>query len=240
MDNKQQIYDAGSDVEKVLEALSLRRVNLTLLGAYRCCPYIVDLASLFLNDSREIEAYKNLPKPEQTERERPLYYIASDFNDEMRRLIEVLNVRLSKGAKIAIIVRKNKQIYGLANALREAGIEVEDKAKIDFDNSTPKLLTFEGSKGLTFDTVLMPRLVKSSFTKVAESRIDKLIFVGITRAMKWVYMSCYDSENFENLNRLNKTENRKFLTIQKSGETPIVKNYSPPIREDNEDLLDLL
>ena len=38
MDHKQQIYDEGCGETEIIRALGLRRSNLTLLDAFRCCP----------------------------------------------------------------------------------------------------------------------------------------------------------------------------------------------------------
>ncbi|MBE9569861.1 MAG: AAA family ATPase, partial [Proteobacteria bacterium] len=41
MDHNQQIYDQRPEENEILKILGLRRRNVALLGAYRCCPYIV-------------------------------------------------------------------------------------------------------------------------------------------------------------------------------------------------------
>jgi superfamily I DNA/RNA helicase len=44
-------------------------------------------------------------------------------------------------------------------------------------------------KGLTFDCVLMPKLVEKNFKRVPAEIRKRLLLVGITRATKWVYFS---------------------------------------------------
>ena len=57
MDHKQQLYETGADESGFLEALGLRRRNLNLLEAYRCSPYIVQVAAQFIRDPTERDAF---------------------------------------------------------------------------------------------------------------------------------------------------------------------------------------
>ncbi len=50
-------------------------------------------------------------------------------------------------------------------------------------------MAYHSAKGLTFDSVLMPRLVSSSFLRVTADRLERLVFVALTRAAKWAYFS---------------------------------------------------
>jgi len=82
---------------------------------------------------------------------------------------------------VAILLPQKRQVFGFAKGIREAGLEVETPEKMDFQNDIPKIMTYYGAKGLTFDTVMLPRLVRSSFPRISDSRIMRLLFVGITR-----------------------------------------------------------
>lgn len=53
MDHKQQIYETGSSEAEVVSALGLRRSSMALLDAFRCCPYIVQVAAEFVPDPSE-------------------------------------------------------------------------------------------------------------------------------------------------------------------------------------------
>ena len=134
--------------------------------------------------------------------------------DEHRRLIEILKVRLAKGEKIAKLLAQKRQVYGFANGLREAGLEVETPAAFNFATDLPKTMPFHSAKGLTFETVLMPRLVPKSFAQLSESRIERLLFVGITRATKWVYMSTTGNSRFPPLEKLVAAASKGCLTVQ--------------------------
>ena len=169
MDHKQQIYDNGTDEVNILAKLGLKRRNVSLLDAFRCCPYIVKVASELIPDSEGRQAYINQGRMPQAEREKPLLYLARNFDDEFARLVEVLKTRILKGDSIVILVPWTKLIYGFAKGLSELGIETETQDGTDFSTDLPKLLTYQSAKGLTFDTVLMPRLVKRYFKNVAPS-----------------------------------------------------------------------
>jgi superfamily I DNA/RNA helicase len=216
VDQKQQIYDHGSTDEEIVRTLGLKRSNLTLLDAFRCCPYIVQVAAEFISEAAERAAFLNQARTAQTELQTPLFYEAEDFDDEKERLIEIIRERQVVDRSIAILFHLKKQVWGFAKALREAGLEVEtwdrrDGSVLDFASGLPKVLTLHSAKGLTFDTVIMPRLVEMSFRRVSDARREKLLYVGITRATKWVYLSTVDGDAISELARL-----RELSTLQPS------------------------
>jgi hypothetical protein len=94
---------------------------------------------------------------------------------------------------------------------------------------------------LTFDTVLLPRLVRSSFPRISDSRIMRLLFVGITRASKWVYMSSRQEGIIPALEKLMPLERTGMLTIQR-GAGPKVQPAAGEIpgSAETDDLLDLI
>ena len=165
IDHKQQIYDTGSSETEILSKLKLRKRNITLLDAFRCCPYIVTLAAELISDPEEKEFYINQARTLQTEKETPLLYIAANFEEERQRLIGILRARQSKGEKIAILMPQKRQVYGFAESIRGAGLEIETPENMDFTNAIPKIMPYHSAKGLTFDSVLLPRLVGGSFPR---------------------------------------------------------------------------
>jgi hypothetical protein len=227
MDHKQQIYDGGSDEAQILKSLGLKKRNISLLEAYRCSPYIVHIASSFIVSPEERENYIRQTKVPQSEKETPLFYIARDFEDEKRRLVEIVKARQAKGERIAILFGTQRQVAGFAMGLRELGLEVEipsrrsnDEEGIDFNSDLPKLMPFHSAKGLTFDTVLMPRIVPRSFGQFSAERIERLLFVGVTRATKWLYFSSNDVESLPFLGRLQSLAKAGHLSIQKFDSEP--------------------
>ncbi len=234
MDHKQQLYQNGADEQGILQALGLKRCNLTLLQAYRCSPYIVQVAASFVRDPTERENFIRQHPLVTTAKQMPLLYFARDAADERDRLIEMVRNRIDKNDRMAILFPTKRQVYGYAQALRAAGLEVEVPAKpgakktpktrkssggnellsIDFTTPLPKLMPYPSAKGLTFDTVLMPRLVAGFFEHLTPDQLERWLFVGITRATRWVYFSTINDNRFMFLERFQELERKKQLVIK--------------------------
>lgn len=248
IDHKQKIYENAADEIEILKRLGLKKRNMTLLDSYRCSPYIVQLASQYISDVQDRQDYINQARTYQTERETPLLYYAANFDDEKKRLIEIIKSRQLNGDRIGILLPQKRQVHGFAKGLKEAGLEIEqmdskDEGEMDFNNEVPKILTYHSAKGLTFDTILMPRLLSESFVNRSERNIEHLLFVGITRAVKWVYMSTNISKPLPALEKLFSLADQKIIRVQKEKEIEIensliVTNLST--ETDQEDLLDLI
>jgi len=222
MDHKQQLFPNGADEQVVLQALGLKRHNLTLLQAYRCSPYIVQVAASFVRDPTEREHFVRQHSLVTAAKQTPLLYFARDANDEKDHLIDMVRNRMDKNDRMAILFPTKRQVYGYALALREAGLEVEvpdvprgrkSLPVIDFSTPLPKLMPYPSVKGLTFDTVLMPRLVARHFEQLTQEQLERWIFVGITRATKWIYFSTLNNNNFLFLKRFQELEGKQQITI---------------------------
>jgi len=224
IDNKQQIYEAGSAEAEILERLGLRRRNVNLIDAFRVCPYLVEVAAQLIRDSAEREAFRQQKRTVQTERQTPLVYFANDFEDEKRMLVQVVRERQLMNDRVAILFPQNRQVFGFAQGLTEAGIEVEvpkqhgGSATLpahDFTSNRPKLMSYHSAKGLTFDSVLMPRLLDSSFRRVSAERLERLVFVALTRATKWAYLSTNAAEPPSFLARLLSLEAGRQISVKR-------------------------
>jgi len=248
LDNKQQIYDNGSTESGILHKLGIRKRNINLIDAFRVCPYLVDVAAHLIPDSAEREAFRNQTRQPQVERQTPLVYFARNFEDEKQRLYQVIRERQLKNESIAILLPQNRQVFGFAKGLQEVGIEAEVPAKggnqtlptHDFSTSRPKLMSFYGAKGLTFDSVIMPRLVPNSFANVRPERIERLLFVAITRATKW----CYFSTALDNPlplieEKLVPLAESRIITLQEGG-TATATTGATPVHDTEERDLDFL
>lgn len=243
MDHKQQIYDHGTDEERILRALGLKRRNMSLLAAFRCCPYVASVASELIDDPDDKAAYLKQNRIPQTSGEKPLVYIARDFNDEMERLVAVTRSRVLMGDTVAVVLPHNRQVASVAKRLRQAGIEVEAQTSknVNFETDLPKVLTYHGVKGLTFDSVLMPRLVERSFRGFPEDISQRMVFVGITRAIDWVYLSATAGWEMHAIRRLCSLDGAGSLVVQRG--TKVARAHRNRTEEEDSgdiDVIDLL
>lgn len=86
--------------------------------------------------------------------------------------------------------------------------------------------------------MLLPRLAPGSFPKMSNSRIDHLLFVAISRATKWVYMSTTRDAGFAPLDRFQSPGPIDYLTIQRGNSA---RRFEPATEQTGpDDLLDLL
>lgn len=233
-----------SYIKSALELLNLPESCVsTFPDAFRCSPYIVKLGACFIENEDDRDAYIRQSRTEQGERETPLLYYAANFDDEKQKLIELLRIRLAKNEKIGILVPQNRQVFGFAKGLISAGFNVEWSAKpgegsYNFNSHLPKILTFHSAKGLTFDTIIIPRLVNKSFQRFNEQEITRLLFVGITRAEKWVALLSNKKNGLPQLYKLNALAQQVFLTIQENQK--LLKLHEEQKEIDDNKLLDLL
>lgn len=260
MDPKQKLYERDAEELGVAAVLGLPRRNSILLEAFRCSPFIVQAGAAFIRDEVERRQFiAQNPPIEKGERQSPLLYLASDESDELAHLIEVIRTRIDRNERIAILLPTVHLTYVYAYALRDAGLEVEvnqtphrravDLPDIDFASGSPKLMAFPSSKGLTFDTVLMPRWDKKAIPRFATKRLERWLFVGITRATRWIYLSTTDGEETLFLRQFRELQQREQMTIQLSKIPPAEENVQPVAktapkdevdrREEEEDLSEL-
>lgn len=223
-DRKQQIYDNGSEEEEIARAFGVRSRSVTLLDGFRCSPYIAALAAVLAGSAQEQAALRAQVRTASGERETPLLHYAASFEAERERLFEILRTRLTVGDNIGILLPQKRQVFGFAKGLQDAGFDVEAQRDsgfrggslpaLDFASDNPKILTYHSAKGLTFDSVLIPRLVRSSFASVKEARVQRMLFVAITRATKWVYLSTSTHEAFRPVELLVPLKAERALEIQ--------------------------
>jgi len=221
MDGKQQLYEGRMTEPEALQCLGLSHHNTALLAAFRCNPMVTELAAQFIPDQTTRQEFMRQASNREMARSRPLFFVADSFADEVAHLIETVRLRLSYGDSIAVLFPQQRQVHGLARGFREAGIDVEVQqrdAPLDFSTPTPKLMTYHQAKGLTFDSVFLPRLNQSSFPGKLGERIGHLCFVGVSRAVKWVYMSGTNQALIASMRELGQDTSRPFLETQLSSE----------------------
>ncbi len=156
-------------------------------------------------------------------KELPLCFIARKHDEEMDRLEEVIRQRQSMNERIGIIVAKNDQVHGYEKAMKQRGIDIEKAvpprrpgaaADYDFGNKVPKIATYHSAKGLTFDSVLLPKLTTNSFDRFDHNGLrERILFVGIARATQWVYLSTTKGMEIKEFFLLEEAAAKKHLTI---------------------------
>ena len=235
-DHNQQIYDGGSDEGEILSTLGLKRRQVALLETFRCCPYITQMAALFIPDEKRRAAYLQQTKTAQTDIETPLLYQAAGFDGEKQMLVEMLKLRIQKGERVAILLPLKRQVFKFAQELRKAGFEIDTQDDLNFASDTPKVITYHSAKGLTFDSVLLPRLTPKSFPASSPERIERLLFVALTRATRWVFLST--DGMLPHLQRLEPLVNEGQITVR----TPsgVSAPQSVAKKQEADDLLDAL
>jgi superfamily I DNA/RNA helicase len=188
-DARQQIFEGGASVDEMQRHLGLSGLAASLLPAYRNSPDIANLATYFGN------AYEGINYLAM-ERQKPCLYVARDWDDEIDHLAEVLRERRLMNNRCGIIVPTIRDLYSVATKLGERGVEVHKAVPLrrggtppDFDSLTPVIASYHSAKGLTFDCVLLPKLVENNFSKVKGEFRKRLLLVGITRATQWAYLS---------------------------------------------------
>ena len=98
--------------------------------------------------------------------------------------------------------------------------EIAGKVNVtcSFNNLVPKIATFFMAKGLTFDSVLLPRLTANAYDWTRREQLKRMMFVGIARATQWVYLSTVKGTEFGEMAVLREAAEKGHLAIQESGE----------------------
>lgn len=210
MDDKQQLYDEGLAEEGVLSVLGLKRHNVSLVSAFRCNPMVTGLAAHFLENEAKRGEFRQQARNAVGDRQKPILLIAADFDDEKQRIAELIRTRLARQEAVCILFPQRRMVFGYATGLTDLGIDVvtDSREGIDFGDPRPKVLTYHEAKGLTFDSVFLPRLDTRAFTERLLSRMLPMMFVGVSRAVKWVCLST--------------TEGRMIPLVQQIADGPVV------------------
>lgn len=244
-DPKQSLYREPEEHD-ALRTLGTRPAEFDLRATYRACPYVVDLACEFIADEEERAAFRLQAATVQTERQTPLLYLATDEDDEQRRLVEVLRERLLRNERVAILFPTFVQVGQFADFLRAQGILTDRQTQsdkqgrrsaIDFTSGRPVVLTYHSAKGLTFDAILMPGVTKSAI-RARHTAARRMLFVATTRAVHWVYLSSLEKScNPAVRAAMESLRTRRRATIQTKAELP--RHPLPPPRPKPGDWTDI-
>jgi superfamily I DNA/RNA helicase len=240
-DPLQKIFEDGAPEVHILGALGIPRRNATLLAAYRNSPCVAGLASCFIDDPLQRRLYLAQRSTEQQVRELPLCFEASSIAAELDRLAEIIGRRLILNERIGIIVPTKRQVHGVSKGLDERGVAVQkaihpdalsvDDQPLNFGSPVPKISTYHSAKGLTFDSVLMPRLVDRSFPWVHGAARHRMLFVGISRATQWAYVSTVKGDEFSEMELIRRAQAEGRITLQETcglpPSMPLFGGYQP-------------
>jgi superfamily I DNA/RNA helicase len=235
-DARQQIFEGGLGEAEILTALGVAQQTASLLPAYRNSPDVAKLASYFGN---HFDGLNYTAK----DRQKPCFYVAADWDDEIDQMAAIIREQMRLNHKVCIIVPTNRDLYGVATRLGERGVPVEKATPprrgapaADFNTLTPKIATYHSAKGLTFDCVILPKLVENNFQRVQGPRRHRLLLVGITRATQWVYLSTVRGYEFKEVALLREAEAKGdlfVLTSAKSASAPPPPPAEEPVPEDS-------
>jgi len=234
-DPTQRLYSDGATMGDAVKGLGLRRESQVLLQNLRNAPAVARAAACFLPPN-EAEVYlRTRAVPDSSAFRVPLLYEAKNGTDEINRLIEITKGEINQGKRVGILLPTNDMVKGIAKAYEEKGVEVETvlargDIKEDFNVLTPKVLTVHSAKGLTFDTVLIPRIVESKYGWARN--VDKMLFVAATRALEWVYFGTVARDMCDELKRLLPLEDEGQLEIH----TPETVIKPDPTQNDGDDM----
>ena len=227
-DPQQKIFEDGAEAGFIFDRLHVTMPQITILGAFRNAVYVAELAAHFIEDSQKRAQFLAQVSAAQRVKERPLCYVADSFDRELDRLAEVVRSRQVMNERIGIIVPTNRLLHDIAEGLAERGVTVEKAAtkekagKIEvtcsFTNLVPKIATFFMAKGLTFDSVLLPRLTAKAYDWTRREQLKRMMFVGIARATQWVYLSTVKGTEFDEMAVLKEAAGQGHLTMQGAGE----------------------
>ena len=76
--------------------------------------------------------------------------------------------------------------------------------------------------------MLLPRLVPRSFERVTEERVKRLLFVAMTRALKWLYFSTNSGHELPALEPLQTLAGSK-ITVQTSSDRLDTARLADPL-----------
>lgn len=231
-DSRQQLYPGCSDLAQICGALCIQGQSMDFLSGRRNSPSIGKLASYF---GQKFEASNH-----EVDRETPTYWVANDWDDEINAIAEVLRERRLMNHKCAVIVPTKMDVYSILKKLKALGVEIEAAmpsktggGAVDFDSTVPKISTYHSAKGLTFDSVILPKLVRRNWDKFNPQFRKNMLLVGITRATQWVYLSSVKGYEME--------ENATLLKALENGDL-FMKNskIKPPVTlpPDDDDKID--
>lgn len=187
MDTKQQMYAGRVNMTTASEALGIPKQASQLLASYRCTALIRDIASELLQSTEDAKNFRGYQLYGINAVEKPVYVESKDTDEEWDVFAELIKERALLGQTCAILLPTTNAVYAAKRELDKRNVSVSTRSDADFTDLKPELLTFHSAKGLTVDAVFMPGMTESFFSTMRKfGGVSTLLFVGLTRAARWV------------------------------------------------------
>jgi superfamily I DNA/RNA helicase len=218
-DSTQKLYAEGTDVTDAASALGISRGAITLAESLRSSFGVARLAAQFLPDTqRKSYLHAQVRHAAAGTTRLPLLLRTISEEDEWERLGEIVREEIARNSRVAIVVVDNAMVSRAFGALTAAGLPVQrvmarEPAQADFNELSPKILTVFSSKGLSFDTVLVPRITRQHYSHVPTTAMQ-LLFVACTRALDWVCLSTVQGSEAKELKSLDELISAGYLAEQ--------------------------
>ncbi len=197
-DPDQSIYQfRGADhqiIGKFIKDYQAIQYQLTL--NYRSNETIITHANRLIKRNERL--YKKDLIATKNTKKQVYHLVFSDTEKEamfiIQRIIDYIKQDI-KPKSIAVLFRQHKRAYQLKIMLHEQHIDFQDGFLSSYESSGIELLTIHQAKGLEFDVVFMigleqgefPSYQQRTFQAIEEER--RLMFVGITRAKDFLYLT---------------------------------------------------
>jgi superfamily I DNA/RNA helicase len=168
---------------------------------------VARLAAQFLPGAQRNDYLQSCDRGPVSERTRvPLLFRARSEEEEWEQVGETVKQEVAANNRIAILLADNAGVNRAHAALAGSGLPVEKvtaraPGEADFNTLTPKILTVFSAKGLSFDTVLIPRITRQHYAHAA-TPAERMLFVACTRARDWVCLSTVQGSEIRELRQL--------------------------------------
>lgn len=206
-DSVQQLYMQGSTMVDAGYALDIGDRAVRLIGNLRSSTAVAQLATEFLpaaDRSAYVDLYERCSVPIRTRI--PLLVRVQSEDEEWERVGEIVKQEIGANNRVGILLPDNRTVNRAYDALVSCGAAVERVtarafSDADFNGLTPKILTVFSAKGLSFDTVLIPRITRQHYAH-SPTRAAQMLFVACTRALDWVCLSTVRGSEIRELRQL--------------------------------------
>jgi len=222
-DFQQKIKKNSTSEEFIASQVGVSRPTRLPWRFHRNASIILRLASCFINELQTRHAFLDRISDETGQEERPQCYVAPSLEEEMNLMAETVKLRLEKGERIGIILPDSRVLHRMTRELFRRNLHVEillepDAQNLfhdsyDFSGRHPKMATYLTAKGMTFDSVFLPQLTRDNYGGFDEDIKARMLFLGVSRAEKWVYLSSVQGNEPEIFTALNTAQSEGSLTI---------------------------